>query len=151
MVRFGEPIYLSEYENQYELNAKDTVRKLTGEIERPLNRLTNYIQNDDIEDIVEGLELIYKMELMTELGMELDDKNDDFTTSKLLTDAVQWYNIHDPEMISEFRRQVNGINGKLVDKKIVQQSREKQYMIEIDRNIRTRSFNEIKNNLKLNV
>ena len=113
MVRFGEPIYLSEYENQYELNAKDTVRKLTGEIERSLNRLTNYIQNDDIEDIVEGLELIYKMELMTELGMELDDKNDDFTTSKLLTDAVQWYNIHDPAMISEFRKKLNEYLGLL--------------------------------------
>ena len=107
MVRFGEPIYLKKYEKQYGANVKDTVRNLTGVIEGSLNRLTNYIQDDDIEDIVEGLELIYKMELMTELGMELDDKNDDFTTSKLLTDAVQWYNEHDPSLISQFRKKLN--------------------------------------------
>ena len=41
------------------------------------------------------------MELMTELGLELDDKNDDFLTSKLLTDAVQWYNENDPLLVEE--------------------------------------------------
>ena len=44
------------------------------------------------------------MELMTEMGMELDDKNDDFLTSKLLTDAVQWYNENDPTLVEEFEK-----------------------------------------------
>ena len=92
MVRFGEPIFLINFQKEYSSDEKQTVKRLTGEIEHALNKLTNYVQNEEIEDIVDGLELIYKMELMTELGMELDDKNDDFLTSKLLTDAVQWYN-----------------------------------------------------------
>ena len=47
------------------------------------------------------------MELMSEVGMELDDKNDDFLTSKLLTDAVQWYNENDPLLVEEFRVKLN--------------------------------------------
>ena len=53
------------------------------------------------------------MELMTELGMELDDKNDDFLTSKLLTDAVQWYNENDPLLVKEFRKKLNAYLGLL--------------------------------------
>ena len=52
------------------------------------------------------------MELMTEMGMELDDKNDDFLTS-LLTDAVQWYNENDPTMVEKFRKKLNAYLGLL--------------------------------------
>lgn len=103
MVRFGDPMYLKEFENEYGNNKMETVKKVTGAIEDSLNQLTNYIQVDEVEDIVEGLELIYKLELMTELGMELDNKNDDFITSKILTDAVQWYNDNDPDLVDQFR------------------------------------------------
>ena len=113
MVRFGEPIFLKDFQKEYHLNEKQTVKSLTGKIEDALNGLTNYIQNEEVEDIVDGLELIYKMELMTELGMELDDKNDDFLTSKLLTDAVQWYNENDPLLVKEFRKKLNAYLGLL--------------------------------------
>ena len=113
MVRFGEPILLKDFQKEYHLNEKQTVKSLTGKIEDALNGLTNYIQNEEVEDIVDGLELIYKMELMTELGMELDDKNDDFLTSKLLTDAVQWYNENDPLQVRKFRKKLNAYLGLL--------------------------------------
>ena len=113
MVRFGEPIFLKNFQKEYSSGEKKTVKRLTGEIERALNKLTNYVQNEEIEDIVDGLELIYKMELMTELGMELDDKNDEFLTSKLLTDAVQWYNENDPLLVEEFREKLNAYLGLL--------------------------------------
>ena len=90
MVRFGDPIFLKNFQEEYNSNEKQAVKSLTGEIEHALNNLTNYVQNEEVEDIVSGLELIYKMELMMEMGMELEDRNDDFLTSKLLTDAVQW-------------------------------------------------------------
>ena len=113
MVRFGEPIFLKDFQKEYRSNEKQTVKILTGKIEGALNGLTNYLQNEEVEDIVDGLELIYKMELMTEMGMELEDRNDDFLTSKLLTDAVQWYNENDPPMVEEFRKKLNAYLGLL--------------------------------------
>ena len=113
MVRFGEPIFLKDFQKEYHSNEKQTVKILTGKIEDALNGLTNYVQDEEVEDIVDGLELIYKMELMTELGMELDDKNDDFLTSKLLTDAVQWYNENDPLQVRKFRKKLNAYLGLL--------------------------------------
>ena len=113
MVRFGEPIFLKNFQKEYQSNEKQTVKSLTGKIEDALNELTNYVQSEEVEDIVDGLELVYKMELMTEMGMELDDKNDDFLTSKLLTDAVQWYNENDPKLVEEFRKKLNAYLGLL--------------------------------------
>ena len=107
MIRFGSPIELSKFEKEYKTNEVKTVKKVTLIIEKSLNNLTNYYQTDQIEDIVQGLELIYKMELMTELGMEVDNKNDDFIISKILTDAVQWYKDNEPTLIIEFREKLN--------------------------------------------
>jgi len=107
MIRYGSPIKLKEFEVEYKNNSIETVKKVTGVIESSLNSLTNYIETDEIEDIVEGLELIYKMELMTELGMELDDKNDDFITTKIMTDAVQWYKDNEPSLVIKFRERLN--------------------------------------------
>ena len=107
MIRYGNPIKLKEFEEEYKNNSIETVKKVTGVIESSLNSLTNYIETDEIEDIVEGLELIYKMELMTELGMELDDKNDDFITTKIMTDAVQWYKDNEPSLVIKFRERLN--------------------------------------------
>ena len=113
MIRYGRPIKLKEFEEDYKNNSKETVKKVTGIIESSLNSLTNYIETDEIEDIVEGLELIYKMELMTELGMELDDKNDDFITTKIMTDAVQWYKDNEPSLVIKFRERLNNYIGLL--------------------------------------
>ena len=107
MIRFGSPIELSKFEKEYKTKEVETVKKVTLIIEKSLNNLTNYYQTDQIEDIVQGLELIYKMELMTELGMEVDNKNDDFIISKILTDAVQWYKDNEPALIIEFREKLN--------------------------------------------
>ena len=107
MIRFGSPIELSKFEKEYKTNEVETVKKVTLIIEKSLNNLTNYYQTDQIEDIVQGLELIYKMELMTELGMEVDNKNDDFIISKILTDAVQWYKDNELALIIEFREKLN--------------------------------------------
>ena len=107
MIRFGSPIELSKFEKEYKTNEVETVKEVTLIIEKSLNNLTNYYQTDQIEDIVQGLELIYKMELMTELGMEVDNKNDDFIISKILTDAVQWYKDNEPALIIEFREKLN--------------------------------------------
>ena len=107
MIRFGNPIKLRNFEKKYNINEVETVNKVTSIIKKSLNNLTNYIQTDEIEDIVQGLELIYKMELMVELGMEIDDKDDDFITTKILTDAVQWYKNNEPDLIIQFRDKLN--------------------------------------------
>jgi len=63
-IRFGNPIKLCDFEKEYNIDEVETVNKVTSIIKKSLNNLTNYIQTDEIEDIVQGLELIYKMELI---------------------------------------------------------------------------------------
>ena len=41
MVRFGEPIFLKNFQKEYHSNEKQTVKSLTGKIEDALNELTN--------------------------------------------------------------------------------------------------------------
>ena len=106
MVRFGNPINLADFEEEYRNDQFATVRKITENIETALNKLTNYIPTEEIKDIVEGLELIYKMELMTEMGLELDNKKDDFLVTKMLTNAVKWYQDKNPEKVTQFREKL---------------------------------------------
>ena len=47
------------------------------------------------------------------VSFKYDDKNDDFLTSKLLTDAVQRYNENDPLLVEEFREKLNAYLGLL--------------------------------------
>ena len=51
MIRYGRPIKLKEFEEDYKNNSKETVKKVTGIIESSLNSLTNYIETDEIEDL----------------------------------------------------------------------------------------------------
>ena len=39
--------------------------------------------------------------------MEIDNKDDDFITTKILTDAVQWHKDKEPDLIIQFRNKLN--------------------------------------------
>ena len=43
------------------------------------------------EEIVNALELIYKKELMQDLGLNTKDKSDEFSATKGLVSGVEWY------------------------------------------------------------
>ncbi len=103
-VRFGQPIDLSEYTTSYAEDEVETVHLVTQRIETALKKLTVTVIELDLEDIVSGLEKIYKKELITDLGLESKDRNDDFAVTRGMIQAVEWFYEQQPERVENFKK-----------------------------------------------
>jgi 1-acyl-sn-glycerol-3-phosphate acyltransferase len=105
--RFGHPIHLSKFKDDYERNEKEAVTKVTEQIETALSKLTINLKDLEMQEIVEALETIYKQELAIDLGLETEKKADDFSVTKGLINAVEWYYENKPKQVEEFKGMLN--------------------------------------------
>lgn len=101
--RFGKPILLSEFRSLYEQDATEAVHQVTNQIEAALSKLTITLKDLETQEIVEALETIYKQELAVDLGLEIKNKADDFSVTKGLINAVEWYFEHDIDRVATFK------------------------------------------------
>ena len=113
IVRYGTPINLKEFKNQYDLDEFNVVNQLTDQIETALNKLTTNVNDLASEEIVKALELIYKKELMTDLGLDLKNKSDDFSATKGLVNGVEWYFRNKPRKVEEFKEKFQNYQNHL--------------------------------------
>ena len=113
IVRYGSPISLKEFRDQYDLNEFNVVNQLTQQIETALTKLTTNVNDLASEEIVSALELIYKKELMTDLGLDLKNKSDDFSATKGLVNGVEWYFKNKPERVEEFKEKFQNYQNHL--------------------------------------
>ena len=113
IVRYGSPISLKEFRDQYDLNEFNVVNQLTQQIETALTKLTTNVNDLASEEIVSALELIYKKELMTDLGLDSKNKSDDFSATKGLVNGVEWYFKNKPERVEEFKEKFQNYQNHL--------------------------------------
>ena len=81
IIRYGKPIQLKSFEKDYKHDERNCVKQLTSQIQTALSKLTTNINDLESEEIVSALELIYKKELMIDLGLDLKNKSDDFSAT----------------------------------------------------------------------
>ncbi len=105
--RFGQPIQLTDFRDVYEQNEKEAVHLVTEQIETALSKLTINLKDLEMQEIVEALERIYKQELAVDLGLETENKADDFSVTKGLINAVEWYYENEPSKVNEFKGMLN--------------------------------------------
>jgi hypothetical protein len=113
IVRYGSPISLKEFRDQYDLDEFNVVNQLTQQIETALTKLTTNVNDLASEEIVSALELIYKKELMTDLGLDSKNKSDDFSATKGLVNGVEWYFKNKPERVEEFKEKFQNYQNHL--------------------------------------
>ena len=105
--RFGQPIQLTDFRDVYERDKKEAVHLVTEQIKIALSKLTINLKDLEMQVIVEALERIYKQELAVDLGLETDNKADDFSVTKGLINAVEWYYENEPLKVNEFNGKLN--------------------------------------------
>jgi len=113
IVRYGSPINLKTFEQQYDLDEFDAVNQLTNQIETALSKLTTNVNDLASEEIVSALELIYKKELMADLGLDSRNKSDDFSATKGLVNGVEWYFKNKPDKVEEFKEKFQNYQNHL--------------------------------------
>ena len=113
IVRYGNPIKLKSFKQQYDLDEFKVVNQLTDQIETALSKLTTNVNDLASEEIVSALELIYKKELMTNLGLDVKNKFDDFSVTKGLVNGVEWYFKNKPHKVEEFKEMFQNYQSDL--------------------------------------
>jgi len=106
-IRFGRPIELSEYRELYQQDEVEAVRTVTGIIDEALHKLTLTLEHLEIESIVESIKKIYQQELMVELGKVKGRGVSDFSITKGLINAVEWFYQNYPEKVLTFKEDLD--------------------------------------------
>lgn len=102
-IRFGRPIELSDYFDLYKKDEIKAVKEVTGHIDEALHKLTLTLEHLEIESIVESINNIYRRELAVELGKAKSKGVSDFSITKGLINAVEWFYRRYPERVEQFR------------------------------------------------
>ncbi|NOZ03430.1 MAG: hypothetical protein GXO92_02350 [FCB group bacterium] len=102
-VRYGHPIFLKDYQEDFKADKVAAVKKVTDQIETALSKLTVTVKELEMEQMVTALEDIYKKELIVDLGLQVKDQNDEFSVSKGLINAVEWFYENQPERVEKFK------------------------------------------------
>ena len=112
-IKYGLPIKIADYKNDYIANEVQTVKMVTNKIEDAITNLTTNVRTLEHEEIVDALELIYKKELMRDLGLSTKNKTDEFSITKQLIDGVEWYFQHQPSKVEKFKMMFKSYKEKL--------------------------------------
>ncbi len=112
-IKYGLPIKIADYKNDYIANEVQTVKMVTNKIEDAITNLTTNVRTLEHEEIVDALELIYKKELMRDLGLSTKNKTDEFSITKQLIDGVEWYFQHQPSKVEKFKIMFKSYKEKL--------------------------------------
>ena len=112
-IKYGLPIKLADHKDDYIKDEIQTVKKVTNKIEDAITSLTTNVRSLEHEEIVGALELIYKKELMRDLGLSIKNKTDEFSITKQLIDGVEWYFQHQPSKVEKFKLMFNSYKEKL--------------------------------------
>ena len=112
-IKYGLPIKIADYKNDYIANEVQTVKIVTNKIEDAITNLTTNVRTLEHEEIVDALELIYKKELMRDLGLSTKNKTDEFSITKQLIDGVEWYFQNQPSKVEKFKLMFKSYKEKL--------------------------------------
>lgn len=156
LVRFGEPIELAEYAEEYAEDPRATVRRLTDRLQEEMRRLATHIEDERNHDLVRDIYSIYgsgpegavmgdqelAIELFDRRGRQegLDEKSvagglDRFSKEQELAQVVEYYQAQDPGRVARLRMDIRRykdhlgqlkIRHKLLDKGVEDVRRRKE-------------------------
>ncbi len=96
-IHYGDPISIGDIKNFSNKEYKNAVDSITKEIEDSLLSLTTNLSFIEMQDTISYLGIMYKNELFLKNLLGKHKKYDDFTITKDMIDAVEWYLNKRPE------------------------------------------------------
>ncbi len=111
--RFGRPIELKEYQDLFEKDEYEAVYEVTNQIRDALNKLTTSVESSESAGVLKNLKKIYNMELAVDLGLDDDLKQHDFSMTRGMADAINWYSAEHPELFDQMDRRMTHYLAKV--------------------------------------
>ena len=111
--RYGRPIELSEYREINEKDEYEAVYQVTNQIRGALEKLTTTVESSDTAEVLQNLRVIYKMELAIDLGISEEIQKHDFSVTRGMADAINWYYRHHREEFHQLDHQMSSYLAKI--------------------------------------
>ena len=106
-VSIGKPINVADF---YELYKQDTFKgahALTDEIKVRLESQVVAIQDSEVDKLVANIELIFKAQILKDLGHSPKEMQHDFNATKSISDSVHYFLEKDPERVDTIKNKIN--------------------------------------------
>lgn len=111
--RFGRPIDLRDFKDIYEKDEYEAVYQVTNQIRDALEKLTTMVESPETAEVLDNLKMIYKMELAVDLGLQEELKQHDFSVTRGMADAINWYQKQHAKSFLHLNRQMNSYLAKI--------------------------------------
>lgn len=114
-VAFGKPLETKDYIESYKNNETKTTRDLTSKIEESIKELIINIDNQEHDNLVEQLELIYKTELAPNSNLPID-------ISQNIIKGIKHYQQYNPGTFNALKLKIENYFEKLLEAKVTDKS-----------------------------
>ncbi|MCF7822580.1 MAG: lysophospholipid acyltransferase family protein [Candidatus Marinimicrobia bacterium] len=113
--RFGRPIGLREFGELYQNDEFEAVYQVTNQIRDALEKLTTTVESSETATVLDNLRIIYQMELATDQGLqeEIQEHGFDFSVTRGMADAINWYYVNEPESFKILEKQMSTYLAKI--------------------------------------
>jgi 1-acyl-sn-glycerol-3-phosphate acyltransferase len=116
IINIANPIFISDYTERYRKDPAGTVDILTADLQNAMEKEIIHVNAPDFEQLVKGLERVYKAELIRDLlekgGIQRKEV-DSFRLSKKLVEAIEYFNQRDPMRLMAFREELKSYESRL--------------------------------------
>jgi 1-acyl-sn-glycerol-3-phosphate acyltransferase len=102
-VNINPAINASDYKEVYSTDAFKAAQDLTDAITKELEKLVIDIEDTNTDELVNGIEIVYKYKLSKDLGLSEDDKSKEFLITKNIVETVNYYKIVQPKRVEQMK------------------------------------------------
>ncbi|MEO8148631.1 MAG: lysophospholipid acyltransferase family protein [Bacteroidia bacterium] len=106
-INIDEPILVKDYEKDYKQDAFEAVNILTDEIRHRLEKQIIAIEDAEIDRFVKNIEIIYKSQLLKDLGYSPKVKEQDFLVTKAINEQVQYFFNNQPDRVVRIKNNID--------------------------------------------
>ncbi len=106
-INIDQPIDVSDYYELYKQDSFKAAHALTDEIRKRLEKQVVAIQDSEVDKFVGNIETIYKTHLLKDLGLSPRVMENDFNTTKAISESVHYFIEKDPERVERLKNKIN--------------------------------------------
>src|SRR4030095_3353851 len=114
-INIDEPVNVQDYEALYKQDEFAAVNQLTNQIRARLEKQIVAIEDAAIDELVKNIEVVYKSQLLKDLGYTPKIKEHDFLVTKAINKQVHYYWQYQPQRVEQFKKE-NDRDFKILDR-----------------------------------
>ena len=112
-INIDKPINVSDYYDQYKQDTFKAAHALTGAIRDRLEAQVIAIQDSEMDKLVSNIEIIFKAQILEDLGHSPKIMAHDFNTTRQISDSVHYFLEKDPQRVENLKNKISTYLNKL--------------------------------------